>query len=230
MQKLILILLLCPNILFGQWLHLDAGTNLGGSILFHRINFEEGLNDLYQYDKLVFAKNGIDYTWDKFTEDHQLKNTITEPNIGFSAILTSGRLPFYIQSRVGSSTSSYTKFSFDAGAGVRYKFPLDSSSHIGIQSGYSIVKDYGFGNSTLVNSIGDDSIRTQVAAFFNPDELFADQFGRMFNVQVEYDRQISMNMYAGANLSYNLDVTPFIERSGRMTNLSMQLYLRIKIF
>jgi hypothetical protein len=214
-------------------LKLDVGLNMGGSVLMHQTRFEESrLRDAYKYAADLFAKHDMEYTWDQFAADHKLRESFAQPRIGFSALITYDRLPFYIMAEYMSSTSSYQKMSISATIGMSQDFFLPSEEdYFGVKGGYKfVVRDFGFGSQTLVNSIGDDQLRKDLAVFYDPKQPLGAPSGRLFASQLSYGHVFADgNFTAGADVFGELDLTPVISRESRMTNFGIECFIRFRL-
>ncbi|MEZ4918303.1 MAG: hypothetical protein R2792_04275 [Saprospiraceae bacterium] len=214
-------------------LNIDIGINGGAGYLIHKTRFETTpLYNQYLIIKEVFSNQGLDYTWGMYEEDFGLRDRFIQPRFGFSALLTYGNLPFYVGGELMSSPSSYQKTVYGLSVGVGEDFyVMDSTSYFSFRGGYKFVKDFGFGSKTLVNSVGDESIRENLATFFDPKEPLGDSFGRFFTLNAGYGIVLGeqRRMRIGVDLFGELDLTSQTERESRMTNVGALLYVRFRM-
>lgn len=232
MKKLILIILLAtPFQIFSQKIHGNVSSKVGASILIHNIDFSDsGLWDLYQYSKDLFAKHGVDYTWQEFENDHQLKKSFLQPRFEFSATITRDNLPFFIEGSFGSSPSSFQKTRIAIAGGLNFKYPVDSSNLFKLMIGYKFVKDYGFGNPTLVNSIGDRQIQGDIETWFNPHEPLGQNTGKLLIIVIHFERKINDSIFIGTSGNSEWDLTSKINRKSRMTNFEIGIFAKVNVF
>lgn len=160
-------LLLGTTAVQGQRLRVDVGLNGGASQLWHNIDFKSTpMNDLYEFVKIAFDKRGIPFTWEDFEDTYQLNPYVFQPRYGLSAHVLYGNLPLFLNVEALSSTSSYQKLSYGATIGFRYALrDADSLYNFSFMGGYKFVLDQGFGDETLVRSLGKEA-REEALNFF----------------------------------------------------------------
>jgi hypothetical protein len=211
-----------------------VGTNVGASQLFHDINFRSTpLNDLYEYTRELFAKNGVDYTWEKFMIDNKMRSTFITPRFGFSAMLQHERYPIFWGADVMSSPSGMEHFAYSTtvAMGNEYELIRDRGLYGNFHAGYKFTYDRGFGSSTLVNSVGDASLRDKLSSFFNPTQPLGSKFGHLFSLRVGAGQRIgdAQKISVGFDAFGDIDLTPKYKRKGRMTNVGITAYVRYLI-
>ncbi len=226
-------LILFTTVLTAQNLHIDVGMNLGASQLYHQTRFEETpLHAQYNIAKELFQNKGIEYTWDEFAADFGLRNTFIQPRFGFSARLSYKDWPIFGIADVMSSTSSYTKVAYSGTIGMGQDFyNYNEKNYISLLGGYKYVYDRGFGSSTLVNAVGDASIRKELATFFNPKEPLGRQRASLFTLRGGVGRVLDegRRWRAGVEAYGELDLIEKTVRASRMTNIGVQVYIRYRI-
>ncbi|MBK8554999.1 MAG: hypothetical protein IPL65_04150 [Lewinellaceae bacterium] len=226
------ILLFCSQ-LQAQQLKVDLGCNFGSSLLMHQTRFEATkLWYLWDYDRQLFEKHGLDYTWDDFEADHELRKSFIQPRLGFSAVITYGKLPFFALVEYMSSPSSFRKMTMGGTIGVGQDFYLPTKvDYVGFKGGYKFVRDFGYGSQTIANSIGDKELRSNIAVFFNPSDPLGAPIGKLFVFQGGYGHFFGEEQHISAGLEFfgDLDLTPLTERESRMTNFGVQCFIRFRL-
>jgi hypothetical protein len=217
-----------------KYLHLNVSMNGGYSELLHKTDFRT--TPLYNlYDFVAISHGGQDdYTWEEFLETYQINDRYTQPRMGFSAQLTYRDWPIKVLGEAMSSPSSYTRSAYSVTAGLGKDFYIsDSTWYFSFLGGYKyVVRDYGFGANTLVNSIGNDEARENAAQFFAPVKPLGRPSGDLFAIRVGFARTIDWyyRWSVGVEGFYELDLTDKIVRSSRMTTYGAQVYVRYKFF
>jgi hypothetical protein len=218
--------------------HLQVGMNVGGSALFHNINFQE--TPLYaQYDinkKLVKDLYGKDLTWPEFSKEFGLRSHYIMPRFGFSGHLTYQDWPVFVAAEAMSSPSTYTKMEFGVTVGMGQYWTLDDESWVvGVHGGYKFVIDNGFGSSTIVNSVGDAQIRKDLQEFFNPTNPLRSTRGNLFTLRTGIGKKFGdiesrHPLQVGIELYGELDLVDKVQRQARMTNVGATVYARFTMF
>jgi len=219
-----------------QKLALKIGMNVGASKLYHDIDYKSTVaNDLFEYTRELFSKEGIDYTWEQFARSNQLKSAFLQPRFGFSAHLSYADWPAFAIFDGMSSTSSYEKMSYSVTVGMGKDFPIGDNTGLFLTAlgGYKFVlMDRGFGAKTLVNGVGDRSLRQNLQTIFNPQQPLGTNKGNLFALRLGVGKTFGEkeNMSAGIEGYGELDLTDRIKRNTRMTNAGVQIYMRFNIF
>jgi len=230
-------ILLLSQMAFAQLKHLNLNVSVNGgySELLHKTDFrgKEPVYDLYN----VIAKShgGQEYfTWDEFLETYQINDRFGQPRVGFSAQLTYRDWPIKVIGEALSSPSSYTRASYAVTMGLGKDFYIvDSTWYFSFLGGYKyVIKDYGFGASTFINSVRDDQTREDLSSFFAPVEPLGRPSGDLFSLRIGFARTLDWyyRWSVGIEAFYELDLTDKIVRSSRMTTYGAQVYVRCKIF
>jgi hypothetical protein len=217
-----------------QDFRIDVGLNVGGSQLFHNTNFESSrlYSDYLVTKERVWKEYKLDYTWQDYEEGNELRYSFIQPRFGFSAHLGYKNWPVFIIAEAMSSPSSYQKMSFGGIGGLSQTlYNYDTTFHFTIQAGYKFVLDQGFGSNTLVNSIGDKTIRENLASYFNPAAPLGTQLGNLFTLRLECARYFdaAKKLQAGLNLYGELDLTDKSTRPSRMNTVGFNVFARIRI-
>jgi hypothetical protein len=219
------------SLLTAQQFRLDLGLNGGVSQLYHKTRFET--TTLYNLYKFTAISHPEGYTWEQFTEDYEIRNSFMQPRFGFSALASYGELPLFLMAEMMSSPSSYQKMMVGVSGGVGKEFyDIDSSFYASFQGGYKFVRDFGFGSSTLVNSIRNDEARSLAASFFDPKQPLGKPSGNLFVLRVGFGKALGYEhrMFMGVDLFGELDLTPQIARESRMNTIGALAYLRFRLF
>ncbi|MFN0216314.1 MAG: hypothetical protein ACKVT2_18800 [Saprospiraceae bacterium] len=222
--------MLFSQIIFAQF-HFSVGMNLGGSQLFHNTNFKASnlQNDYLVTKQRIWNTYQLEYTWEQYEEGNKLRYDYFQPRMGFSASLRFREWPLMIIAEAMSSPSTYEKMAYGATIALGKNFDLgDSDYFLTAFGGYKFVKDMGFGNKTLVNSIGDKTIRENMATYFAPEKPLGPQTGRLFSLRVGVGKTFGVDdqITAGIEALGELDMTDKIKRQSRMTNIAFQAYAR----
>lgn len=228
---LFILLSLLTSSLSAQKFGLKIGMNVGASRLYHDTDFKSTVvNDLYEYAKELFAKEHIDYTWEQFAASNQLNKSYMQPRFGFSAHVNYSNWPAFLIVDAMSSTSSYEKMAYSVTAGMGKDFPIGDNIGMFLTAlgGYKFVYDKGFGAKTLVNGIGDKSLRENAQTFFAPKEPLGTNKGNLFTVRLGVGKNLgeNENMCVGVEGYGELDLTDRIQRNSRMTNVGAHIYMR----
>ncbi len=217
-----------------KYLNVTVSVNGGYSELLHKTDFrgKEPVYDLYN----VIAKShgGQDeFTWEDFLETYDINDRFGQPRLGFSAQMTYRDWPIKLLGEAMTSSSSYTRASYSATMGLGKDFYFsDSSWYCSFLTGYKLViRDFGFGANTFINSVGDDQTREDLSSFFAPVETLGRTSGDMFAFRVGIAKTLEWyyRRSDGVEGFYELDLTDKIVRSSRMTNYGAQVYVRCKI-
>jgi hypothetical protein len=210
--------------------HFTVGMNVGGSRLFHDTDFKSTkLMPLYETIQAVEDLQNQEYTWDQFSQDFQLSASFDQLRFGFSGSLSYGGVPVLLMGEAMSSASSYQKMAYSVSALLGKQFDLGSSDFfISAYSGYKFTRDFGFGSHTLVNSIGNELIRSKVEQYFAPVHPLGSQRGQLFTIRLGVGKTFGVDdqMKAGLEVYGEKDTTDKIVRQARMSNVCVQGYLR----
>ncbi len=222
------------QVVFAQlkYLNLNVSMNGGYSNLRHNTDFKTThLVNLWAF--INDHPTLPDLTWEEFLDGYQIRDNFWQPRFGFTAQLTYREWPIKIVGESMSSSSSYTRASYAVTLGLGKDFYIsDSTWYFTFLGGYKyVIKDYGFGASTMVNSIGLKSAREELAQFYNPSEDIGRPSGDLFSLHVGFARTLDWyyRWSAGIELFYDLDLTDKIVRSSRMTTYGAQIFVRCKI-
>ena len=231
---LLVLLPLLTGSLFAQKIGLKVGMNVGGSRLYHDTDYKSTVvNDLYEYAAELFKKENIDYTWEQFARSNQLNTSFLQPRFGFSAHVSYANWPVFLIVDAMSSPSSYQKMAYGATLGMGRDFPIGDNIGMFITAlgGYKYVFDKGFGANTLVNGIGDKSLRKNAQTFFAPKEPLGTNKGNLFTVRLGVGKNLGENekMCVGVEGYGELDLTDRIQRNSRMTNIGAHIYMRYNL-
>lgn len=221
--------------LSAQKLGLKIGMNVGGSRLFHNTDYQSTVvNDLFQYTQELFKKEGFEYTWEQFARSNQLSASFLQPRFGFSAHVTWRDWPAFAIIEGMSSASGYEKMAYGATIGMGRDFEIGDNIGMFVTAlgGYKFVYDKGFGTNTLLNGIGDKSLRRNLEAFFNPGQPLGTRRGNLFTVRLGVGKLLgeTQNISVGAEGYGELDLTDRSTRPSRMTNVGAHIYMRFRIF
>jgi hypothetical protein len=215
-------------------LGLSISTNVGASWLRHQTDYKTTpLYDQFEIVQEYFAKEGIEYTWEQFAKSSQLRSSFMQPRVGFSAHVTWGNLPLLLILDAMSSSSGFEKASFAATLGMGKEFEI--GDNIGLYSmllgGIKVTQDRGFGSPTLVNSVGDKSLRDNYAAFFNAEKALGSQFGNLFVLRGSLSKAFGdrEDFSIGVEGYGELDLTNRTLRKSRMTNAGLHLFMRFRL-
>ena len=138
-----------------KYLNFNVSMNGGYSILDHNTDFQTTpIYNLYNSTTLFVP----DLTWEQYKETTKLGETLGQPRLGFKGQLSYRDWPIIIEGEALSSSSAYTRAAYAVTAGLgKYFYFADSSIYFSFLGGYKyMIRDYGFGSQTLVNSIGND--------------------------------------------------------------------------
>ncbi len=232
----ILFLLCCSSMLSAQKLALKVGMNVGASKLYHDIDYRSTVvNNLYDYVRELFEQEGIDYTWEQYARANKLNSSFLQPRFGFSAHLSYANWPAFAIFDGMSSSSSYEKMAYSVTVGMGKDFPIGDNTGLFLTAlgGYKFVLiDKGFGAKTLVNGVGDRSLRQNLQTVFDPQQPLGSNKGNLFALRLGLGRNFGEagNMSAGVEGYGELDLTDRIKRNTRMTNVGAHIYMRFKIF
>lgn len=229
--QLTLLLLLISNTAIAQKnLKVNVGLNIGASQLFHDTRFETTpLHDLYAFTAISHRPD--DYTWDEFEKDYGIRTSFIQPRFGVSAHLTYKEWPLMAIVEAMSSPSSYQKMAFGVTLGIGKEFFTEDDFFFSFLGGYKLVKDNGFGATTIVNSIGNDEARGYASTFFNPEQPLGTNTGNLFTIRGGLGRELGAAkiIRVGVEGYGELDLTAKTKRQSRMTNYGAQLFIRFKV-
>lgn len=238
MQKKYAVLALClllSQLAFAQlkYFNFNVSMNGGYSQLLHKTDFKTtNLVNLWAF--INEHPTLPDLTWEEFLSGYEIRDRFWQPRVGFSAQLTYRDWPIKILGEAMSSPSSYTRGSYAVTLGLGKDLYLsDSTWYVSFLGGYKyVVKDYGFGSNTIVNSIGLESARKEAAQFFRPVDPLGRPSGDLFVLRVGFARTLDWyyRWSVGVEGYYELDLTDKIVRSSRMTTYGAQVFVRYKFF
>jgi len=207
----------------------EVGMNMGMSKLYHNIRFDEEPKLVALYKTIAFT-HPEGYPWERFEQDFNLKTkSIVQPRFGFSGTLTYRDWPLAVYLEGMSSPSSYLKMTYGVTIALGKKFDLGRSDYfVTGYGGYKFVKDFGFGNETILNAIGNKEIRAEVEQYFNPEKPLGQQKARMFSMRGGVGKTFGADdqLSVGIEGYGELDLTDKIKRTARMTNIGLQAYAR----
>jgi hypothetical protein len=214
-----------------RYLNLNISMNGGYSMLDHNTDFQTTpMYNLYKYTT-EFAPG---LTWEDYKEISKLDDSFGQPRLGFKGQLTYRDWPVIIEGEAISSSSDYTKAAYAVTAGLgKYFYLADSSIYFSFLGGYKyMVRDYGFGAKTLVNSIGNDFARNEASKFFGPEGAVGRPSGDLFAIHVSFAKTLDWyyRWSVGIEGYYEVDLTDKLVRSTRMTNYGANIFLRYRIF
>jgi hypothetical protein len=216
-----------------QHLNLNVSMQGGYSVLEHNTDFQNTPLEAL-YDFIIDLPVAKDLTWEDFHAAYDIKDHFGQPRMGFSAQLTYKDWPIKFIGDAMSSSSSYTRSAYSVTAGLGKDFYIaDSSWYCSFLGGYKyLIKDYGFGANTIVNSIGRKESREDAAQFFGPVEAIGRPSGDLFVLRAGFAKTLDWyyRWSVGVEGFYELDLTDKLVRSARMTNYGAVLYVRCKIF
>lgn len=211
--------------------HFSVGMNLGVSQLHHNTDFR---NSKLQYDYQVTRERiwntyHLPYTWEQYEDNNELRESFMQPRVTFSGNLRYSNWPVAMILEIGSSPSSYEKMLYSGTLALGKNFDLGYSDYyVTGYGGYTLVKDFGFGSKTLVNSIGDKTIRENMSAYFAPEKPLGSQFGNLFSIRLGFGKTFD-KISAGIEAVGQLDATDDIKRTSKMSNLVLQVYGRFNL-
>lgn len=217
-----------------QKVGLKIGMNVGASRLFHNTDYKSTVvNNLYEYTKELFKKEGIDYSWEQFARSNELNTAFDQPRFGFSAHLTYADWPAFLIIDGMSSTSGYEKMAYSGTLGMGKDFEIGDNIGMFVTAlgGYKFVFDKGWGANTLVHGVGDKSLRRELQTFFYPEKPLGSNKGNLFTIRLGIGKRFgeTENLSAGIEAYGELDLTDHIQRESRMTNAGAQVYMRFQI-
>ena len=216
-----------------QKLGLKIGMNLGGSRLYHNSDYEH--TKLGEFYESVAISHPEGYTWEQFTEDYGINKSFIQPRFGFSAHLTYRDLPIFLILESMSSTSGYEKMAYSGTLGMGKDFEIGDNlgMFLTFLGGYKLVRDKGFGSSTITSSIGHKTAQKLLEGFFNPVKPLGPQTGSLFALRLGVGKLLgeTQNISVGIEGYGELDLTDRIKRNGqsRMTNVGAHAYMRFRI-
>jgi len=217
-----------------KYLNLNLSMNGGYSDLHHKTDFQSTPLEAL-YDFIIDLPQTKDLTWEEFLDGYQIKDHFWQPRVGFSAQLTYRDWPLKVLGEAMSSTSSYTRASYAVTFGLGKDIYIsDSTWYFSFLGGYKyVIRDFGFGANTLVNSVGRKESREDLAQFFAPQgSPIGRPSGDLFTVRVGFARTLDWyyRWSAGVEAYYELDLTDKIVRNSRMTTFGAQIFVRCKLF
>lgn len=226
--------------IFPSKLGVKLGLNVGGSRLYHDIDFQSTVVNadfqrVEEYVEDAFQEEGIeyDYTWENYAKANKLRDTYLQPRFGFSMHVTYGNVPAFLILDAMSSSSGYERMAYSGMLGLGKDFEI--GDNIGMfltcMGGYKFVWDKGFGDKTIVNSFGDKFQREKIQQYFGAQEPLGSQKGNLFALRLGVGKEIgeSGDMSAGLEGYGELDLTDRIQRQARMSNIGIQAYFRFKL-
>lgn len=215
-------------------LGLKIGMNVGASRLYHNTDYKSTVvNNLYEYAEELFEKKGLEYSWEEFAEANQLNSSFMQPRFGFSAHFTYADWPAFMILEGMSSTSGYEKMAYAATVGMGREFEVGDNIGMLVSAygGYKFVYDKGWGANTLINGVGDKSLRRELETFFAPEAPLGTKRGNLFTVRVGIGKLLgeTQNITVGTEAYGELDLTDRTQRQARMTNIGAHIYMRFRI-
>lgn len=237
MKRMSFALMLSANLfiasLAGQNFNFEVGLNAGGSKLWHQTRFEKtALLNQYNIIQKTYHNRNLTYTWQDFEDDFRLRHSFSQPRFGFTGLIAHKELPIAAVGEAMSSTSSFREMSYGVtlGLGKTY-FDLDELFFFSFLGGYKFVWDTGFGASTLTNSIGDEEIRGNMEAFFDPKNPIGTRRGQLFALRLSAGRTLGETrlLSAGVEAYGELDLTGKTVRESRMNNAGAHVFLRYSL-
>jgi len=223
------------SVLNAQDLHLNFGIRSGGSILFHDTRFQEvpSINGQYlTLKEVIWERYREVYTWENFVSDFELKNKVIQPRYGFDLQVTYKDWPVVGIVELLSSPSGYLKPTYGATLGFgKVLYNWDTTMTFSFLAGYKYVIDQGFGTQTLLNSIGDKSLRDNVSLGFNPSDPLDKKHASLVVARGGVGKVFGWDKRwtAGVDLYGELDLTEKSVRFSRMTNVGAMLWLRYRL-
>lgn len=222
-------------------LNIKLGLNVGGSRLYHDTDFQSTVlhadfKRVEEYVEKAFEDEGIDYdyTWEKYADDNKLRTNYLQPRFGFSMHISYDRWPAFLILDAMSSPSGYERMAYGGTLGLGKDFEIGDNigMFLTFVGGYRFVFDKGFGDKTIVNSIGDKSQRGYLQQYFGAREPLGSQKGNLFTLRAGVGKEFGerQDMSAGLELYGELDLTDRIQRQSRMTNAGLQAYFRFRLF
>ncbi len=207
-------------------LGIKMGLNIGASRLYHDTDFRSTVvNNLYEYVAELFDKEGIDYSWEQFAKANELNSSFIQPRFGFSAHVTYRDWPAFLTIDAMSSSSGYEKMAYSISGGMGKDFPIGDNlgMFLTLQGGYKFVHDKGFGSNTIINGVGDKSLRKELQTFFDVEEPLGSKNGNLFMLKTGVGKLLgeTENITVGAEIYGELDLTDHTTRASRMTNVGM---------
>lgn len=217
-----------------QKLGIKMGMNIGASRLYHATDYKSTVvNNLFEYAQELFAKEGLDYTWEQFAKSNQLNASFMQPRFGFSAHLTWSDWPAFLILESMSSTSGYEKMAYSGTFGMGKDFEIGDNIGMFITAlgGYKFVYDKGFGANTIIHGVGDKSLRRELETFFAPENALRTNKGNLFTVRLGVGKVLGEtgNITVGTEAYGELDLTDSTKRESRMTNVGAHIYMRFRI-
>ncbi|MFN4080015.1 MAG: hypothetical protein ACK4NS_03870 [Saprospiraceae bacterium] len=219
--------------LMGQKFQFEVGLNGGGSYLWHQTRFEKtALFNQFSIIQKTYHNRNLTYTWKDFEDDFRLRHSFAQPRFGFTGLLSHSELPIAAVAEAMSSTSSFREMAYGVtlGLGKTY-FDQDDLFFFSFLGGYKFVWDTGFGASTLTNSIGDNEIRSNMEAFFDPKKPIGSNRGQLFSIRLSAGRTLGETrlLSAGFEAYGELDLTGKTVRESRMNNVGAHIFLRYSL-
>lgn len=222
-------------------LNIKLGLNVGASRLYHDTDFQSTvLNSDFkrveEYVEEAFRDEGIDYdyTWEKYADDNKLRSSYLQPRFGFSMHISYDKWPAFLILDAMSSPSGYERMAYSGTLGLGKDFEIGDNigMFLTFVGGYKYVFDKGFGDKTIVNSIGDKSQRYNLQQYFGAREPLGSQKGNLFTLRAGVGKELGEggNMTTGLEVYGELDLTDRIQRQSRMTNAGIQAYFRFRLF
>jgi hypothetical protein len=227
---------LLSQIVFAQLKYLNFNMSINGGYgqLIHKTDFQSTPLEAL-YDFIIDLPQTKYLTWQQFLDGYNIKDRYWQPRVGASAMLTYRDWPIKAIGEAMSSPSSYTRASYAVTLGLGKDIYIsDSTWYISFLGGYKVMlKDYGFGASTIVNSVGRKESRDDLAQFFGPQgSPLGRPSGDMFTFRLGFARTLDWyyRWSVGVEGYYELDLTDKLVRNARMTNYGAQVFVRFKFF
>ena len=222
-------------------LNIKLGLNVGASRRYHDTDFQSTVLNadfkrVEEYVEEAFRDEGIDYdyTWEKYADDNKLRSSYLQPRFGFSMHVSYDKWPAFLILDAMSSPSGYERMAYSGTLGLGKDFEIGDNigMFLTFVGGYKYVFDKGFGDKTIVNSIGDKSQRNHLQQYFGAREPLGSQKGNLFTLRAGIGKELGedSNMTTGLEVYGELDLTDRIQRQSRMTNAGIQAYFRFRLF
>ena len=192
-------------------LNIKLGLNVGASRLYHDTDFQSTVLNadfkrVEEYVEEAFRDEGIDYdyTWEKYADDNKLRSSYLQPRFGFSMHVSYDKWPAFLILDAMSSPSGYERMAYSGTLGLGKDFEIGDNigMFLTFVGGYKYVFDKGFGDKTIVNSIGDKSQRNHLQQYFGAREPLGSQKGNLFTLRAGIGKELGED----SNMTTGLEV------------------------